>query len=295
MPELPEVETVRRGLQANILGKKIVKITISKPKLVKHTPAEFREILIGNSFENIDRIGKLLIFKLSNKSPLIRGSGDLFLLVHLKMTGQLIWQKGTKKMMGGHYDPHTSNEFPNKYSHVIFDFENGGNLFYNDMRQFGYLKIVEAIELAEIRGKYGIEPGTANYTWENFREILTKRHKMVLKAFLLNQQIISGLGNIYVDEACFRSGILPERKVGSLSDSEAKKLFKNIEEIIAEAVEMGGTTFRNYRDALGEKGNFTDKLQVYGLEKRPCQICQTPIEKIKLAGRGTHFCPKCQK
>ena len=287
MPELPEVETVRRGLRANILGKKITKITISKPKLVKHTPAEFREILIGNSFKKVDRIGKLLIFELENPAK--------FLLVHLKMTGQLIWQKGTKTVMGGHYDPHTKNEFPNKYSHVIFDFENGENLFYNDMRQFGYLKIVEAEELTEIRGKYGIEPGTENYTWENFRGILVKRHKMILKAFLLNQQIISGLGNIYVDEACFRSGILPERKVGSLNDKEAKLLFRNIREIIAEAVAMGGTTFRNYRDALGGKGNFTDKLQVYGLEKRPCQICGTIIEKMKLAGRGTHFCPKCQK
>ena len=287
MPELPEVETVRRGLHDNILNKKIIRIGILKPKLVKHDPAKFREILIGNSFKRVDRIGKLLIFELKNPAK--------FLLIHLKMTGQLIWQKGSQKIMGGHYEPHQKNEFPNKYSHVIFDFEDGGQLFYNDLRQFGYLKIVEEKELAEIRGKYGIEPGTENYTWENFRGILVKRHRMILKAFLLNQQIIAGLGNIYVDEACFRSRILPERKVGSLSDKEAELLFRNIREIIAEAVEMGGTTFRNYRDALGGKGNFTDKLQVYGLEKTPCQICGTPIEKIKLAGRGTHFCPKCQK
>ncbi len=286
MPELPEVETVCRGLNANILNKKILNIDILKPKLVKNDLGKFREILVGNEFKNIDRIGKLLIFELKTRE---------FLLIHLKMTGQLIYQKGAKMVMGGHYDPHTGNEFPNKFSHIIFDFGNGENLFYNDMRQFGYLKIVEAEELLGIRGKYGIEPGTKSYTWENFRGILVKRHRMVLKSFLLNQQIISGLGNIYVDEACFRSGILPTRKVYNLSDKEAKKLFTNIREIIAEAVEMGGTTFRDYRDALGGKGNFTDKLQVYGLEKRPCQICGTTIEKIKLAGRGTHFCPKCQK
>jgi formamidopyrimidine-DNA glycosylase len=300
MPELPEVETVRRGLNANILKKKIVKIEILKPKLVKHDPAKFREILIGSFFQNIQRIGKLLIFELNSPPDKVEREGVLnpakkFLLIHLKMTGQLIWQKGAQKIMGGHFEPHQKNEFPNKYSHIIFDFEDGGQLFYNDLRQFGYLKIVEGKELAEIRGKYGIEPGTENYTWENFRGILVKRHRMILKSFLLNQQIIAGLGNIYVDEACFRSRILPERKVGSLSDKEAKLLFRNIREIIAEAIEMGGTTFRNYRDALGGKGNFTDKLQVYGLEKTPCQICGTPIEKIKLAGRGTHFCPKCQR
>lgn len=295
MPELPEVETVRRGLNQNILGKKITEIQILKPKLVRNDLGKFREILIGNSFENIDRIGKLLIFKLSNNSPLIRGLGGLFLLTHLKMTGQLIYQQGAKKVMGGHYDPYSSSEFPNKHSHVIFDFGGKGNLFYNDMRQFGYLEIVDKERLKEIRKKYGIEPGTKNYTWENFRGILLKRHRMILKAFLLNQQIISGLGNIYVDEACFRSKIFPDRKVGSLSDKEAKLLFQNIREIIAEAIEMGGTTFRNYRDALGGKGNFTDKLQVYGRGKQDCLVCGEKIVKIKLAGRGTHFCPKCQK
>ncbi len=297
MPELPEVETIRRGLKANILHKKITKVEVLKPKLIKADLAEFRGILTGNSFANIQRIGKLLIFELNSPPDKGEREGGVkkFLLIHLKMTGQLIWQKGREKIMGGHYEPHQSYEFPNKYSHVIFDFADGGQLFFNDLRQFGYLKIVDEQELAEIRGKYGIEPGTDDYTWENFRGVLVKRHKMVLKAFLLNQQIIAGLGNIYVDEACFRSQILPTRKVGSLSDKEAKLLFEKIREIIAEAVEMGGTTFRNYRDALGGKGNFTDKLQVYGRAGQPCLICGTPIEKIKLAGRGTHFCPKCQR
>ncbi len=287
MPELPEVETVRRGLEKHLLQKKITQIKVLKKKLVKSDLKEFRGILIGNSFQSINRVGKLLIFALKNPAK--------FLLVHLKMTGQLIWQKGSEKIMGGHYEPHQKNEFPNKYSHLIFNFEDGGQLFYNDLRQFGYLKIVDKAELDKIYEKYGIEPGTENYTWENFRGNLVKHPKMILKSFLLNQQIIAGLGNIYVDEACFRSKVRPDRKVESLSDKESKLLFKKIREIIAEAIAMGGTTFRNYRDALGNKGNFTDKLQVYGREKQPCLICQTPIEKTKLAGRGTHFCPKCQQ
>ena len=286
MPELPEVETVRKGLNKNILNKKIIDIRILKPKLVKRELSEFREILLGNGFKNIDRIGKLLIFEIK--------SGQ-FLLVHLKMTGQLIFQKGKNKVMGGHPNPDSDQEFPNRFSHIIFDFDDGSQLFYNDMRQFGYLKIAEKDEVAEIRGKYGIEPGTKNFTWEKFRGILDKKKRMTLKSFLLNQQIISGLGNIYVDESCFRSSVLPTRKIESLNKKEEKELFKNIAEIIEEAVSVGGTTFRDYRDALGGKGNFTDLLQVYGRDKRPCKVCGTIIKKIKLGGRGTHFCPKCQR
>ncbi len=300
MPELPEVETIRRGLKKHILGKKITKIDILKPKLVKNSIKSFREILIGSAFQDIQRIGKLLIFELSIPSNKLKTKNisvpaKKFLLVHLKMTGQLIWQKGEEKIMGGHYEPHQKNEFPNKYSHIIFNFEDGGTLFYNDLRQFGYLMTVSRAELEKIRGKYGIEPGTSEYLWENFREKLVKHHKMILKSFLLNQQIIAGLGNIYVDEACFRSGLLPTRKIENINEVEAKLLFKNIREIINESIKMGGTTFRNYRDAFGGKGNFTDKLQVYGLENIPCKKCGTLIKKIKLAGRGTHFCPHCQK
>ncbi len=286
MPELPEVETVRRGLNKTILNKKIREIKILKPKLVRNSLAEFREILVGETVKNVARTGKLLIFEIAENT---------FLLVHLKMTGQLIFQSQNEKMMGGHPNPNSNDEFPNKYSHLIFDLGDGEQLFYNDLRQFGYLEIVDKARLLEIQAKYGIEPGTANYTWENFREILAKKKKTVLKSFLLNQQIISGLGNIYVDESLFWSGILPTRTAGSLTEAEAKKLFKNIAKIIAEAIEVGGTTFRNYRDALGGKGNFTDKLAVYGREKLPCLVCGTKIEKTKLNGRGTHFCPHCQK
>lgn len=287
MPELPEVETVRKGLSQNILDSEIKKIEIYKPKLVRGEEKKFREILVGNSFQKIDRIGKLLIFHLADNKNI--------LLTHLKMTGQLIYQQGKNQVMGGHPNPDSNGGFPNKFTHIIFDLANGKQLFYNDMRQFGYLEIINIKDLPKILQKYGIEPLTKNYTWENFRGILDKRKKMVLKALLLNQQIISGLGNIYVDESLFRSGIMPDRTAGSLNEKESKMLFKNIEKIIEEAINLGGTTFRNYRDALGGKGNFTDRLQVYGREKMQCLVCGTKIEKIKLVGRGTHFCPKCQQ
>ncbi|MDD5749313.1 MAG: bifunctional DNA-formamidopyrimidine glycosylase/DNA-(apurinic or apyrimidinic site) lyase [Patescibacteria group bacterium] len=286
MPELPEVETIRRGLSANILGKKINRVQIKKSNLVRNTDRLFTTVLQNNSFSKIDRIGKLLIFELKK--------GDKLLLVHLKMTGQLIYSSTDDLLAGGHNWPPVSENLPNKFSHVIFSFSDDSRLFYNDLRQFGYLQLIKKKDRRLIEAKFGIEPGQKNFTWNNFRKIFIDR-KTPLKALLLNQKLIAGLGNIYVDEICFRAGLRPDRNADKLKEKELKKIFKATDYIIKKAIAKKGTTFSDYRDVENKKGNFSFYLKVYGRKGEQCFSCQGKIEKIKLAGRGTHFCLNCQK
>jgi formamidopyrimidine-DNA glycosylase len=284
MPELPEVETIRQGLSKKVINKKITKVEVKKPNLVRNKQASFKALLNNNNILNIDRIGKLLIFVLNNNS---------FLLIHLKMTGQLIYSSGKDLIAGGHNFPPVDN-LPNKYSYIIFSFIDGSFLYFNDMRQFGYMEIVDENNLEKIKKKYGIEPGQKDFTLKNFRAIM-KGRRGVLKAFLLNQQFIAGIGNIYADEICFRTKIKPNRTVDSLSDSEIKKLYQASQYIIKKAIDKKGTTFSDYRDASNKKGGFKKYLKVYGRQNQKCLVCKkVNIKKIKLAGRGTHFCPNCQ-
>lgn len=285
MPELPEVETIRRGLSNKIVGKKIIDVKIVKTRLVRNNPQLFKKSVAQNIILSIDRIGKLLIFNLADNNSL---------LIHLKMTGQLIYAFEDELVAGGHNLPQIDN-LPNKYSHIIFQFADGSNLFFNDMRQFGYMYLVSREDRDVISQKYGIEPGRADFTLANFRAIIKSR-KGILKAFLLNQQFISGIGNIYADEICFRARVLPSRKVNSLSGEDIKALWQASGYIIKKAIAKQGTTFRNYRDADNNKGNFVKYLKVYGRAGQKCLTCRKiKIKKIKLAGRGTHFCPHCQK
>jgi formamidopyrimidine-DNA glycosylase len=285
MPELPEVETIRRGLQANIVNKKIVKIDIHKPKQVHGDILVFRKKIIANQIVKVDRIGKLLIFKLQK--------GEDYLLVHLKMTGQLIY-KNKKSIVAGGHNLLVGDELPNKYSHVIIYFADHSVLFYNDLRQFGYLKIVHHLVKEEIKNKYGLEPLTKDFTWSNFFTVLDKK-KGILKSVLLDQHIFSGIGNIYADEICFRAGIRPDRRVESLSVKDKKKIFQACQYIMAKAVASGGTTFSDYRTTDGAHGAYVKYLKVYGRAKQKCLKCKKAIIiKHKVAGRGTHFCSNCQ-
>ncbi len=307
MPELPEVETVRLGLAEQIVGKKIKNIEVLKPKLVKNSLGRFLDALLGNSFSGICRVGKLLIFKIkrSQKTGAKKKTEQNFLLVHLKMTGQLVYCDQKNFVVGGHANSKNerekfakgeSSDFCQKgrYTHIIFNLASGGKLFFNDLRQFGYLRVVSKNELLDIKKNFGIEPLTDNFTWQNFLQIFENR-KTNIKALLLNQKIISGLGNIYVDEVLFASGVSPYRGADSLTKKEKKKIFENSEKIIARAIKYGGTTFSNFLNSEGKKGAFVKKLKVYGKEGELCPKCKsTKIKKVKLAGRGTHLCPKCQ-
>ncbi len=361
MPELPEVETIRRGLQKQIVGKTIEKIVIKKPNLVKQSQSSFRRELIGATFSNIDRIGKLLIFtvtrsqtdadltRINNNSTIqskiknlrLKHSNfnqnskfnpksfdgtriqnlQLYLLIHLKMTGQLVYCDEDNFVAGGHANSKKEEEEflrgkkqefckSGRFTHIIFYLKNRqqngkltkSKLFFNDLRQFGSLKIVNQEELKKIKSKYGIEPGRPNFTLTNFKKALQNR-KTTIKALLLNQSIISGLGNIYVDESLFASKIHPKRIVNTLTINEQKRLFNAIKRIIKLAIKNNGTTFSDFVDSKGERGNFKQKLKVYGRKGQPCLRCcrkqktNCPyfIQKIKVAGRGTYFCPRCQK
>ncbi len=294
MPELPEVETIKNDLKRAILNKRIVDVEVRKKNLIKSDFKEFVKILRGNTFKNISRIGKLIIFHLRNNK---------YLLIHLKMTGQLIYKphlnpllsKERKKRViaGGHEILGMDDKLPNKYSHVIINFSDKSTLYFNDMRQFGYLKIVDENELKAVKSRFGIEPLTKNYTLNNFRKIFNDR-KVNVKNLLLNQKLIAGIGNIYADEILFKVGIRPTRIAGQLKEDEIKKMFKAIEVILKEAIKYRGTTFSDYVDSRGKKGNFTKLLKVYGREGEKCKKCNGIIKKIKIGGRGTRYCSKCQ-
>lgn len=286
MPEMPEVETIRRGLTRHVLRKKITAVEVRKPKLVRGLGKMLASRVVGKRFTAIDRRGKLLVFHLSS---------DEYMLVHLKMTGQLIYAKGRTRLAGGHSWPRIMDALPSKYSHVIFSFADGSMLFFNDMRQFGYVEVVNEERLTKILAGYGPEPLDVKMTLEEFSERLSKR-AVAIKAALLNQQIVAGIGNIYADEACFYAGIRPGRKVKSLTLAERERLFTSVRQVLKRALRYGGTTFSNFRDVDGKKGNFTRLLKAYGRGGMECLRCGfSPLKRGIVASRGTVWCPNCQR
>ena len=291
MPELPEVETIRRDLSI-LVGQKISALKIISPKTASHSAAFFKKALLGFALKAIDRRGKLLIFSFEN---------GRFLLVHLKMTGQLIYQSRQVNIVGGHslgegsYAKSVGGELPNKHTRAIFNFSGDGQLFFNDLRKFGYLKLTDQGELDKILIKnYGPEPLSSEFSAQRLLEIFKSR-KTSIKAVLLNQKLVAGLGNIYVDESLFAAKIRPTRIASQIKPIEIKKLTQEINKIIKKAIANRGTTFNNYVDSKGRKGNFSQFLKVYGRRGQNCLICHKPILRIKLVGRGTHYCPHCQK
>ena len=298
MPELPEVETIRRDLAASIVGQEISAVKLLFLKTAKNKAAFFVEALRAHKIEEISRTGKLLILRIKKKGT---EKTQHYLLVHLKMTGQLILVSGVKKIGGGHslggnsFADSVGGELPNKHTRAIIEFKGGTKLFFNDLRKFGYLKIVNEEELARVLAAgYGPEPLTSKFSPAYLTQKI-KNKKKNIKAFLLDQKIIAGLGNIYVDEALFAAGIKPMRLAASLQALEIKKLYQEINKVIKKAIANRGTTFNNYVDSAGKKGNFSRLLKVYGRGKLPCLKCQRPLIKTKLAGRGTHYCDYCQK
>ncbi|MHB8904077.1 MAG: DNA-formamidopyrimidine glycosylase [Patescibacteria group bacterium] len=299
MPEMPEVETIASDLSEKIRSQEIISLELLSPKSVKNTPLFFKKNLLGASFKKISRRGKLLIFALSKN--------ENFLLIHLKMTGQLIYINKKIQLAGGHSLNNKSNQkngsfsssvggaLPNKHTRVVINFKNGGRLFFNDLRKFGYLKIVTLVELNKIlENNYGPEPLTSEFSVKYLEKLFARRN-IKIKVLLLDQKLVAGLGNIYVDEALFASEIRPERLASSLHLTEIKKLFLEINVLIKKAIKYRGTTFSDYVDSKGQKGNFSKFLKVYGRKNENCVKCGRPIIKIKLAGRGTHYCSHCQK
>lgn len=290
MPELPEVETIRRDLAELIVGKIIHSVTVHKTKMVHGSTApQFTRALVGHRFTAVERRGKLLIFRLDSGA---------YMLLHLKMTGQLIYKDATHHIAGGHTltNPEDNITVPNKYTHVIFDFDDHSQLYFNDLRQFGYVSLTDAAGRDRAVQAMGIEPLQAEYTLDAFTAALQRHPKTAVKTALMDQRHIAGIGNIYADESCFAADILPTRLVSTLSENEICNLYAATQKIITAAIKQRGTTFNDYRDTKGRKGNYVSHLMVYGRSGQPCRRCKTGvIQKIKLAGRGTVYCILCQK
>lgn len=274
MPELPEVETIRRQLAPKVAGRKIIAVEIGLPRLIKYPDAEsFRRDLAGKTIVQLERRGKYLLFKIEDGRTLV---------VHLRMTGRLYYQP---------------EDIPrDKFTHVVFRLDNGYELRYADIRTLGTLDLVTEQELPQLKGLYlmGPEPLTADFNPAYFAKIMAGR-KGKVKALLLNQQLIGGLGNIYVDESLAMAGIHPERQASSLSADEISKLYEAVNSVIQDGILHGGTSFRDYVDGEGKTGKHQLHLRVYGRKNQPCSICGTAIERLEVAGRGSHFCPHCQK
>lgn len=287
MPELPEVEMVRRQLADRIIGRQIADIEVRSWKSVGND-RYFVQELIGQEIKTVERKGKYLFFGLSGH--------DSFLIGHLKMTGRLIFQTSDQQTEygGGHRLSTPKQKQPHEHTRIIFSFEDGSHLFFNDMRKFGYMKRVTRAEVAEQKAALGVEPISDKYKKQNFVDILQGR-KTSVKAALLKQSDIAGLGNIYVDEACWRAQVRPDRTAGNLSTDELAELFTATRSVLDDAITYGGTTFRDYVDTDGEHGNFTDKLAVFGREGEECPRCGAEIKKSRVAGRGTHICSGCQQ
>ncbi|MBS3903641.1 MAG: bifunctional DNA-formamidopyrimidine glycosylase/DNA-(apurinic or apyrimidinic site) lyase [Anaplasmataceae bacterium] len=283
MPELPEVETIRRDLLSVIFKKQIVRVDFLGMTRVFPEAALFRRRVQKLSVKDIRRVGKLLIFDLEKYQ----------MMVHLKMTGQLVLKTRTDVISGGH-PVKGLMELPNKFTRAIFYFKSGEELYFNDMRKFGYIKLVSPEEARKIIAPYGVDPLTNDFSQDFWRAVTKKYGRSIVKHFLLRQTPISGLGNIYVDEACFRAKIRPTRLLGSLTPKEQGDLYKGIRRVLELSIANRGTSFNTYRGADGAKGVFYKFLHVYGRNKEKCRKCKTPIVKVRVAGRGTHYCPTCQ-
>ncbi len=256
--------------------------------------------LAGRTVQKVDRRGKLLMVELD------RG---LTLLIHLKMTGQLIYRepvpdagssgKSASRLVlaGGHPIPTVDGALPGKVTHATFTFDDGSQLFYNDLRQFGYLKLVRSEDVAAVPivATFGPEPLERGFTEKKFLEMLKRRPTAKLKPLLLDQTFVAGLGNIYVDESLNLAKIHPLRTAGSLTATQRRELYKAIKSVLRKSIRMGGTSDNTYVTIRGGRGDYLRVARVYHRVGEPCRRCGTPIKRTVVAGRGTHYCPRCQR
>lgn len=288
MPELPEVETVRRGLHELIIGRVVKKVIHDTPKSFPNAAADVEQFLIGATITDVRRRAKVLLIDLST---------DYTLVIHLKMTGQLVFRAADVAFGAGHPNDSLIGELPDRSTRVTFTFADASNLYFNDQRKFGWVRLLPTLEVPNIdfMQKVGPEPLEHDFTPEQFHERFKRRAKSPIKAALLDQTVIAGVGNIYADESLWGAKIHPLTKVAMLSDSDFDRLYDELRDVMNLAIEKGGSTDRNYVNAEGERGSYIDFARVFRREGKPCPRCGTIIVKFKAAGRGTHICPHCQK
>lgn len=323
MPELPEVETVRRGLEKLIIGKVVKSATSDSPKSFPNAPADVEQFLIGAKVTDVRRRAKVLFIDLDDAYSL---------MIHLKMTGQLVYISSaehqtspfssrdtlaakngslagkrrslSEKMASdapsrfgaGHPNDSLIGELPDRSTRVVIEFSDGSHLYFNDQRKFGWVKLLPSIEIPDIdfMKKVGPEPLEADFTAQEFAERFKRRAKTSIKAALLDQTVVAGVGNIYADESLWGAKIHPQRLVGTITPDEFRRLYTELRAVMNMAIEEGGSTDKNYVNAEGKRGSYMDFARVFRREGKPCPRCGTTIIKFKAAGRGTHICPHCQ-
>ncbi|HET8690134.1 MAG TPA: bifunctional DNA-formamidopyrimidine glycosylase/DNA-(apurinic or apyrimidinic site) lyase [Candidatus Saccharimonadales bacterium] len=304
MPELPEVETVRRGLERLVIGLKIIQVDFDWPKGFQAAPNDIEQFLIGSRIKAVSRRAKVLMIDLDS---------DYSLVIHLKMTGQLVFVGAAhsrtlssgasvdtgppERFAGGHPNDSLTGQLPDKSTRAVFEFEDGSHLFFNDQRKFGWIKLLPTTEVMNIdfMKKVGPEPLGADFTAERFVERFTGRANATIKAALLDQSVIAGVGNIYADEALWGALIHPATRVKDVPKSKLKTLYDELRYVLNLSIDKGGSTDRNYVDAEGKKGSYLEFARVFRREGQDCPRCGAIIEKIRVAGRGTHLCPEEQK
>ena len=287
MPELPEVETIRRGLEGLIVGRTIKTETHDWPKGFPNAPEDVEAFLIGATVTDVRRRAKVLLIDLSTKYTLI---------IHLKMTGQMVF-RGEMAFGAGHPNQSLIGELPDRSTRVAIEFTDGAHLYFNDQRKFGWMKLFPSLEVPNIdfMQKVGPEPLEADFTPEAFAERFKRRAKTSIKAALLDQTVVAGVGNIYADESVWGAQIHPQRLVGTITPREFTTLFHELRSVMNTAIDKGGSTDKNYVSADGKRGSYLDFARVFRKEGSACPRCATTIIKFKAAGRGTHICPHCQQ
>lgn len=340
MPELPEVETVRRGLNTLIIGRTVTAVDHDTPKGFPNSTADVKDFLIGATVTDVRRRAKVLLIDLSTKYTLV---------IHLKMTGQLVFIAGSAsrtaspqgrstggaaslwrsarpdgdipsdkqsakpfvsgqeypddsvrgaldRFGAGHPNASLVGELPDKSTRVTLTFADGSHLYFNDQRKFGWMKLMPTLEVPNIdfMKKVGPEPLEADFTPEMFAARFARRPRTSIKAALLDQTVVAGVGNIYADESLWGAKIHPLRQVNTITHEEFQRLYTELRAMMNLAIEKGGSTDKNYVNAEGKRGSYLDFARVFRREGKPCPRCGTTIIKFKAAGRGTHICPHCQ-
>ncbi len=293
MPELPEVETIVNDLKEELLGLKIHHFDLLNQKAGLKNPTinyqleKFKSIIEGKIVVDVRRRAKHILICL--ESGLVA--------VHLKMTGQLIYENKNSHevFVGGHPIVGVGRELPNKFSRAVFAFDNDSNLYFNDVRRFGWIRYFTNSEWAVESDKSGLEPLEESFTLKAFKNIIVKKPKTKIKQVIMDASLLVGVGNIYADESLFVSAIKPSRIACSLTEIEIKKLWQTIPSILRLSIKNRGTSFNDYVDAKGSRGNFVRLLKVYGRGGQPCNKCGQNLFKAKIGGRGTVWCDNCQK
>lgn len=287
MPELPEVETVRRGLNRLIVGKRIADVRIlESPKSFPNDPRAVQMYMVKATITDVRRRAKVLLIDLDTQYTLV---------IHLKMTGQLVY-RGEERFGAGHPNDSLIGELPDRSTRVEITFSGGEKVFFNDQRKFGWIKLYPTLEVPNIdfMQRVGPEPLEDSFTNTDFIPRVRRHSHTSIKAAILDQTVLAGVGNIYADESLWGAKIHPATRVQNVSDEQLSELLGEIKYVMNLAIEKGGSTDRNYMNAEGKRGSYIDFARVFRKEGHACPRCEAIVEKTRVAGRGTHYCPICQ-